>query len=366
MIPWAFAACLQELPEVDDVADTDLVTYTAADLWDEAISSGTGVRVVDLVVSSGRVITDNAFYAQHAAGGPSSGVRVELADLLQDWPPPVGTPIELVATYERRGGAPVLVLATGDSTIGTGFVAPHIVDWTDDPTLQHALMRTQAITVTSARDPLGHADTSGPLPLGGEFGLGPGFGRRGSLAGVLHNGRLSPRSPADWTGELPGDPPQPATLDTVPELAEGTPVSIDELLVATPWSRDGRWAVLQDTKGLGIWVDGETWGLPALAPEGVLGQWEAEVRGVDTSAPILRAWTAPEALDAHRDVVVTDSAADGAVITFEITELGPVDVLGERDAGTWLLDDRFVDLDGLQVGDIVVGAVRGSNRLAVF
>jgi hypothetical protein len=281
-------------------------------------------------------------------------VAIVLGAALAGWPPPVGTELELTVTVVRQGEAPVVeLLSEGDAEIIGFRELPSPVPYSDDPALQFTLAQAVGLTVASRPDPLGWADTDGDVALGGRFGITPGWGRTGDLTGIIADGRLHARTAADWTGPLEGDPPLPASLSELASLPAGTPVILQDLALATPWSRDTRWAVAQDAHGQGVWLDGEAWGLWALTQRTEVGTWTAEVQPGS-----LRVWD-PPLLSGTREPLLSEAWEDGALLSISVQSLTPADPYGERvtDQGL-LLDDRFLDLSTLEVPTELVGALR--------
>ncbi len=204
------------------------------------------------------------------------------------------------------------------------------------------------------------------MGIGGAFGVGPGFGRAGDLTGILTGDRISARTADDWTGALDGDPPIGVDLSDLDTLSDGTPVALSSLLQVTPWDRSGRWIVVQDEAGAGLWIDTEAWGLRPGSDLGTVADWEGELRR-DPDGPYLRAWREPLPTGAQRPAQLGPERVDGALISTTISGFG----LGEgepiTDQGD-LLDDRFVDLADLPDPASVTAVVRGVDpaRLAVL
>jgi hypothetical protein len=353
----ALLAC-REAPEPEEETLAPEV-WPVEVLWTDLVEATDRLTLGPVVVSSPRTRDGRMFFGADPAGGPRSGVGIVLGAVLSGWPPPVGTELTLTVTVVRPGEAPLVeLLEESDAQIVALPVHPEgqppaPFPYSDDPELQFALAAAPALTVTSRPDPLGCADTDGDADIGGRFGISPGWGRTGDLTGIVAEGRLHARTAADWTGALQGDPPLVSTLPELGALPEGTPVLLQDLALATPWSRDGRWAVLQDAQGQGIWLDAEAWGLPSLTTRGDTGTWTAEVRG-----DLLRIWDPPQ-LQGTRAPLLTDPWRDGALVTLSAQSLSPPDPYGERitDQGL-ILDDRFLDLSPLSPPLQLTGAVR--------
>jgi hypothetical protein len=364
-LPLTLAGC--EAPFVPPLeGDAPAVTWEARDLWRGEVAEGAQVTVSPLVVASPRDLDGGAFFAADPDGGPRSGVRIVLGLVVDDWPLPVGTPLSATGTLVQQE-PPVLWVASGaDLDALEGEIEAPVatdLDGVDDRAFQNlrfALVVARDQTVTSTPDPLGHADATEVL-VGGRFGVSPGYGRTGDLTGILGEDlRVSARTVEDWTGELHSDPPlEGAVLSKLDGIPAGTPLVLQDVVMATPWSRDLRWAVLQDADGVGAWVDAEGWGLWGRVAQGSLGRWTVEVR-YDEQGVYLRTWLPPRQRGTG-PILVGKERDDGALVWFGASEVGPPDAYGLREAGDLLLDDRFLDLSALAEGDAVagVGAVRG-------
>ena len=326
-----------------------------------------GTLTLEAVVSSPRTADKRGFFLADPAGGAHSGLYVRLGGVFDDLPPPVGTPIQIVGpTIEAVSGPGVLLRNVDDLTI-LGEPAPLPPSaWSDDPGLDQALVILADVQITSGLDPAGLASTDGPAGVGGLFGIGPGFRRSGDLIGILSGGRISLRTADDWGGPLEGDPPWPSSLEELDTLADGALIHLDDLLQATPWDRAGRWSVLQDAEGRGLWVDAESWGLWRHSDPGTLASWEGELRH-DPQGPYLRAWLPPLPTGGTRPPQIVASDADGvlldgSLIATTVSGLGAPGPLGERSTVEGpLLDDRFVDLGPLLDPAEIIAAVRGSD-----
>lgn len=343
-------------------------TVTVSELWASPGFQGTVATIAPLIVTSPRTADGTAFFASDPLGGPQSGVRIALDRAFEDWPPPVGTRIAVTAFVVRAGAGPILEIGPDADAVDLGIVGvPPVSPFVPESGLDHGLVSVPGVTVTSAPDPLGRADLNGVGGLGGAFGDAPGWNRTGDLVGILDGGRVSPRSRDDWSGDWAGDPPLVTTLAALDDLAEGTPVVVRDLVLATPWSRDGRWAVVQDPAGVGRWVDAEGWGLWSAVSRGDVGDWTAEIRS-DDAGLVLRVWDSPTS-GGVRDILIGDTLTDGAIVTLEVSDIGPPDPWGERPTDGPTLDDRFLDLGELPDPVTLTGAVRtssGPDRLAPF
>lgn len=337
---------------------------TVGALWDGAVLPGFVTTLRPLVVTSPRTADGRAFYAADPAGGPYSGVRIELGSVIDDWPLPVGTPFTAAGIV--LANAPATLLARTAADLNPVVDAPVVEVVPNEPTgeggrLVHALVIARGLRVTSAPDPLGEADTDGTFAVGGLFGVSPGYGGDGDLVGILADGRVSARSAADWSGALAGDPPVQVDIAELDGLPDGAPVVVPDAALATPWSRDLRWALIQDADGRGAWIDAEGWGLWASLGEGDVADWVGEVRHRPEGV-VLRVWDPPP-VDGSRPAVVSDVADPGALVDGQLARLavsgiGPADPYGERPADGVLLDDRFSDLAELGPDATVVGPVR--------
>ncbi len=351
-----------ELPEDDEPQPRG--SLTAPELWDLGPPSGAEVVLEPLVVASPRAFPGDRWFAAHPGGGPASGIEVGLSGVQDDQPPPVGTVVRLTGRIERAMPPRIRVDPGGLEVLGDG-APPLPWPWDDDPRLELALVEVLDLRVTSDVDPLGMADTSGPVGVGGWFGVSPGFGREGDLTGLLWGGRVSARTRTDWTGELRGDPPIMASIPELRSVPGGTPVVLRDLVPVTPWTRDGRWAVLQDPDGRGVWLDAEAWALPL---EPASSTWTGEVRH-QPWGPTLRAWTTPEPTGPEREPVVVAAPpagplVDATLLTLTATGIAPPDRYGDRATAGPILDDLFRDLADLQDPATLSGVALGVDRFA--
>lgn len=326
------------------------------------------VRTIDPL----RVVTppspiDGAVVAQDPVTG--QGVLVQVGARVTGWPPALHQEIAVSAVW-LNGSPPTIGLHATTSLLARRAVQAPVVTPFDGTQPAWTLVEAVGVRVASSVDPLGRADTEPALGLEDRFGVGlPGYGAEGDLRAVVgSDGRLWPADAASWV-EL--SPPIEAREVTIAELRgtglrPGTPVQVVARAV-TPFSEDGRWLLLQDEAGDGIWVDAAGYG-PWRLPTG-LARWDAELRFV-SGAAVLRAWGEPANLggDARRIVAPDISPVDGRVVRLRPGPSAAPDAWGDRltDAG-FLLDDRYVNL--VEVPAVVVGAwmVRGNEaRLVVL
>lgn len=372
MIALWLASCSVEIRSEPDPEPAPV--WTIPEVWAFEAPSGSRLTIAEAVVISPRTAMGATFYVQHPGGGPGSGLQVHVGDGIHEWPPPIGTPVLLRGVTTMFAGGPTLWLDDRNDLVVLGPVEPvEPVAFADDPLQVWSLVRATDVVVTSSVDPAGIATTNLGYRLRPDFGVPtPGWNRSGDVVGVQSLAfALLMRSVDDWTGDWEGDPPLVTDLPGLHGLPDGTPVSVAGLVQATPWSRGDRYAVVQDTSGLGVWVDAEGFGAPASV-EGDVGDWLGEVRyGGD--GPRLRVWTDPSPAGTRDVVTYTDDpdlAPPGSLITTVVSGLQPIGPKGDRNAPPWLLDDRFVPLDDLTDPDVVRGAVRldgdGIRRLAVL
>jgi len=359
---FALAACTITTPiKVDEDA---VVEVGAEALWAGGLDPTEWVVLRDVVVTSPRA--GETFYVQGRGGGPRSGVRIDLTDGLNNWPPPIGTPIDVYGPVSLLEGGPVMTLHDHGNAASVGEAEePTAVPWSDDPELLFALVVAEDLRVTSDVDPVGRADSTGPA-LGARFGVDPpGFNRSGDAVGVIDDGYVSLRQPGDWSGDFTGDPPVEATIGEIRAgvFAEGTPVAITDVVQVAPWSRGGQWTAVQDGSGDGLWVDAEAWGIAGARDE--LGSWLGEVR-TDDEGPRLRVWVDPDVTGSG--AAIEGGQDDGDVVRTTLTGLSGPDAYGEWSTADWIVDDRFLDLDQLEENPAVLGVVRGlvDARLAVI
>lgn len=352
------------------VPEPEVLPTTVADLRGSPLT-GARVTLAEVQVTSPRTADGAAFFVQDPGGGPGSGLKVAIGGAIWEWPPPIGTPVSLTGRVSQTENGPVLTLRDIDDTERLGDPEPVVATpWEEGP-LGYDLTTVGPLTVTSAVDPAGRADTSGPVGLGSAFLPAPGWATEGTATGILAGDSLSLRTEADWTGPFVGSPPLEVTLDDLRSgaLPEGTPVVVHDLLQISPWSRGNRWAALQDPLGNGLWVDAEAWGVEA--EPGRVGSWLGEVRG-DGDGLRLRVWTAPE-VTGEGTPALSSALRDGDLVVARVTEVQPPDPYGDRPARVGsravILDDRFRPLDDLPTEGLVRAVARESPdglRLAVL
>lgn len=350
------------VPDETNESAAPTAPVTVGDLWDPGVPSGT-VVTVDAVVTSGRTAAADAFYAQGPQGGPRSGLRVAVQGALVQWPPAVGTAVVLTGPVTYSSGRPVLSLRDDDD----GQIGDDVGTTVDDlggDDQGFALVRALGVTILSAVDPSGRADLSTSADLCGDFvSLLLPWQATGDLFGIL-DVDLCPRKAGDWVAIDDGSPWPIHTLASARDVADGTPVVLEDVSQAAPWSTDGRWTVLQDpVTGDGLWVDAEATGL-AGAP-GQRATWFGEIR-FDDEGPRLRTWIPP--LLPREDVAAIEVGVptDGARVRLTVSGVLPADAFGNRStAEGWQLDDRFGSVAELDDPVEVIGWVRGTTTLAV-
>jgi hypothetical protein len=316
---------------------------------------GAYVEVGPLVVLGPATALDAAVHLQDPAG--AWGVEVLRGGLLDGWPPPVGTELDLRLIWTGTATQPVGYLTSlANVTRWGGVTEPTVSDDPESPA-PYTLVRHADLTVASWPDPTGRADllrpdeaAPGALGLLDAFGVGlPPAGNRGALVAVaLPGGRRAPRSASDWSGGW-----APATRATVTlreiaagDLPEGAAVEVTATQAA-PWSVGGGWTVLQDGDvGLWVWADALA---NAVGAPGELGVWRGEVR-TDRGARTLRVWEDRALLGPGAPSLRSATPVDGGGATLLVADLSPPDLLGDRHVGSGeaagsILDDRFVRLD---------------------
>jgi hypothetical protein len=330
--------------------------FTIAEMWERGPANGAFIDLQGAVVTSGRTEAGDAFYVQDATG---LGMEVNLAGIIATWPPPVGSPVWMKGFVNYQLDGPALDFADQDD--GEVLGAPvELVVLPYEAQLTYALVTT-GIAVSSATDPLGHADgdTAG---LDAAFGVAPpGWGATGTIVGIVTEPeRISLRDADDFVGDPGGAAAIPTTISAIRggEHADGTPVVVEGTQI-TPWSRDERYVVIQDGVD-GLWVDAGGW-LTTPSAVGDVVQWEGEVRS-DGEGLRLRTWQAPTPLGTATPL--PDSGLiDGALVTRTFTEpVGP-DALGDwTTAETVVLADRFTVREALPAPVTVTGVVRVSGE----
>ncbi len=339
------------------------VSFHAADVWSGAVAVG-GSAPFELVVSSPLTPDGGAFYVQDADGGPRSGARVELWALAATAVPAPGAVFRAELTVVADDVPPVLALLDGDDLEIVGVADLLATAWSGDPELAGALVRVDDLTVTSPPDPGGRADTDAGVGLDGTLGVQTaGFLARGNLIGVATSAeRIAPRTGDDWDELDPAAGPTATTIAAIREgqHPDGAFVELADVTAISPWSRDGRYQVVQDVDGRGLWLDFEGFAVERESAVGDVMSLLAEVRPLD-GTPALRSWWSPEVTGA-REPQLSGSAADGALLEAVIDDLGPPDALGRRETADGLvLDDTFVDLADVEPPVRVQAVIRGES-----
>jgi hypothetical protein len=360
-IIWCVGCAPTNAPE--EPKETDKVTV--AQLWSDSSLDGEWVDLEETLVVSGRTLDNTRFFVQEPHGGNQSGLAVDLLGTLLAWSPSVGSRVSLSGTVSLTDIGPTLELADQDDgqILAEGEQA-NAVAYSDDSEMIFALVAVADVTVTSMPDPHGRADTDKDFGLERTFGVdNPGWQTVGNLVGVITTpGRVSLRSTGDWSGIFNGLDPVVSSIEALQdgEIADGVPVEVPGVTQATPWSRGGRFVVLQDELGNGIWLDAEGWS-DATSQPGDTATWTGELR-TDDEGPRLRSWFQPELVGSSA-IITTDALSDGAILSSHTATV----VEGPDDLGEWttaeghLLDDRFIALD--DIGDSIsfTGAVRITN-----
>jgi hypothetical protein len=344
------SACASPLTQDPQSPNSPL---TIADLWATQAFSGLEVTITEAQITSGRLANSPSFYAQDAASETPLGLRVDLHGLVNHWPPTPGTLVELTGVISYVDDAPRLAMAANEDGLALG--SAEIAYNTSPETPLHGLVRLDALRVSSRPDPSGRADTDTELDLESAFGVAlPDWDNLGQLTGVITSpGRVSLRTPEDWSGTWEEAIAPTTTLSEIRAGAftDGSPVYV-ETLQATPFSRDGRWAVLQDEDGAGLWLDTAHWELDR-PEQGALGTWLVEVR---EDGQRLHGWNSPSRSGSD-DPAVTTEPLDGALLVETLETLDEPDATGERSSEVYLIDDRFIDTTAWSAPLTVQGAL---------
>lgn len=339
-----------------------------ATLRSGALSTGT-MLVGPLRMTTGLAQDHLTAFAQDPVTG--LGVELLMGETLDGWPPPIGTPLKVRGYYAGPPEAPQVWVSSMKDVTVLGAPEPPVVLDGDDLPLALSLASWEDVTVWTRPDPSGRAKLSVRRESDGRFGrFMPDAGNTGRLTGVvLEDGSVAPRSEADWSG--PRDPytPVESTIARVLSSVEspGATVRVSGVQVA-PWTIGGRYTVIQDEAGRGLWVDAEGWS-PWLAQPGRSGVFEGQLV-VTAGTWQLRTWTEPAWSDAPLATPIEAPVAEhGAWVSFPVSGIQATDGRGDRRVdGDVVLDDRFQALDAVQDGWTVQGVVDltiGDPRLAV-
>lgn len=351
-------------PDEVEVADGP---RTLDDVIADPPAYGASVLIGPLRITSPSTTGSGFVYAQDPVSG--AGIQVRRG-ALDGWPPAVGSDVTLRLAWAGTPEVPVAWLASNDNVVDVAPGGPLIVVESPESPAAYTLARYPVVRVTSMPDPVGRADTDLGRPLRDAFGTGlPAWTSEGALTAlVLEDGALALRGPEDWAGGWADPAPLETDVATIRAgaLSAGTWVRL-AATQATPWTPEGRYVVVQDELGRGLWVDAEGFGIDHGVP-GEVGTWTAEVR-FDGDVPYLRSWWLAE-VTGSAPVVASTVPEDGAILDLLFQTLGPTDAFGERVAGDGtVLDDRFGVIDALSPPVSVRGAllVRGDGvRVAVL
>lgn len=351
-------------PDEVEVADGP---RTLDDVLADPPAYGASVLVGPLRITSPSSTGSGHVYAQD----PVSGAGIQLRrGALDGWPPAVGTDVTLRLAWAGTPQVPVAWLPSMDNVVDAAPGGPLVIAEAPESPAAYTLARYPQVRVTSMPDPVGRADTDLGRPLRDAFGAGlPALTSEGELTAlVLEDGALALRDPEDWAGTWAAPSPLASDVATIRAgaLSAGTWVRLNGTQ-ATPWTPEGRYVVVQDEAGRGLWVDAEGFGVDDGTP-GEVGAWTAEVR-YEGDVPYLRSWW-PVDVTGEASVVTATTPEDGAILDLVFQALGPTDAFGERVAGDGtVLDDRFGAIDALLPPVSVRGAllVRGDAiRVAVL
>lgn len=350
LLVWTLLGACVQTPPPESVEETEPSTpLRISDLWEGAVDLGGVATVEEVVVISGRTVDGTRFFAQDAGGGLRSGLRVEMSDPMPFWPPPVGSVVTLKGPIWLYDGAPTLFLEKVSNAAWPGEeIEPVATAWSDEPLLTHSLVEGAGAVISTA-DPGGRVELDDGTWLRGDFGLGaPDYGASGEFTAVAapdHEVML--RDLDDWTGSWePSDPVDVSIADLqTGQLLDGSKVRVRGVLVATDWSSDGRWTLVQEVGGEGLWIDTEAFGTPAASP-GEVGDFTGEVRS-DGDGLRLRVWD-PPIMRQSGTPSYGDELRDGQLGWWLAQGIGAADASGDRrTVDGWVLDNRFTDLGPL-------------------
>lgn len=360
-------ACV-EIPQVVHTGDDSGGMVDVDTLRSGSLSTGT-MLIGPLRMTSGLAQDRLTAFAQDPVTG--LGVELLMGEALDGWPPPVGTPLQLRGYYAGPPEAPVVWVSSMKDVTTLGEPEPlTVLDGADLPPAL-SLAAWDDVTVWTMPDPSGRAELSVRRVSDGRFGrFVPEVGNEGALTGiVLEDGSVAPRSAEDWAGSTDAYAAPTVSIDDVlsGRVEPGTYVQLAARQL-TDWTVGGRYTVLQDEVGRGLWVDAEGWS-PWSAQVGRAGTFSGEVE-VTAGTWRLRAWAAPTWAGEDLAAPVSLGVGEhGAWVSTVVAGLQPADARGDRRVdGGLVLDDRFRPLDELVDGWTVSGVIdltAGDPRLAV-
>ena len=334
------------------------VQWPVADVWSGKLEPGAEVPIGPAVVLT-PLSPSGQLWIGDPQGGGNSGLRIDVEGF-PPYIPPVGTHVVVTVTIDPWETAPSATLEDNDDVEVLGVSSEPVVSpWSEDAGLVNTLVEAR-VRITSPPDPLLRADTDAGFALDGLFGVRPAsYGASGDLVGIVTEPtRVALRDDHDWTLTAVGTDRSYTTIDAIRagEHPDGTWVQLDGVVQVSGWSRDGRYAVVQDADGDGLWVDAEGFGVGGSGAGDVV-TWLGEVRR-DGEGLRMRTWWDP-VVTGSADPILRQGLVDGALVLRTVADLSGPDGFGTWMTGDGLyVDDRFVDLSDLYDPSEVEAVVR--------
>ena len=250
-------ACFAPQSLEEDTAGSS--SATIADVQQGVYVDGDLVELEGVVVTSGLNSAGEGFFAQDAGGGEYSGMYVYLYSYVEADVEP-GDVINLKGFVTEYYDFTELTVddTDGVEVVGTGEVTidelGEVSDW--EP-WESALVALTDQTVSSEVNAYGEVELSSGIKMDNlfyDFSTETGATYTRVIGPISYNFeefKLNPRSDADLEGYVAGQGPEAVTVADVQggNIAEGSSVLLEDVVVTTPMSEDGDGFWVQDAGG---------------------------------------------------------------------------------------------------------------------
>ena len=241
----------------DDTASGDFATI--ADVQQGVYTDGDVVELPGVVVTSGMNSTGEGFFAQDQGGGEYSGMYVYLYSYVEADVEP-GDVINLKGFVTEYYDFTELTVddTDGVEVVGQADVTIDDLDAVSDwEPWESALIGLTNQTVESEVNAYGEADLSAGITMDNLFydfstETGATYTRVvGTIAYSWESFKINPRSEDDLEGYVPGEGPTASTVADIQggNIAEGSSVLLEDVIVTSPMNEDGDGFWVQDAGG---------------------------------------------------------------------------------------------------------------------